>query len=120
MAIAPNGNKLIKFMVVKNAQPMNKSCMNFLAEDVVYDPNRIKKDALYKPLLRKFRTYLRFLIDESGFSQGCQHLTLARILKKVKQFMIYLDIPEHFMNTKSQHMMTLILFPFLVKKSAMF
>jgi len=62
-AIAPNGNLLIKFMVVKNAQPMNKSCMNLLANDVVFDPNRIKKDALYKPLLRKFRSYLRHLID---------------------------------------------------------
>jgi hypothetical protein len=38
-----------------------------------FDSQRIKKDALYKPLLRKFRSFLRKVFDGLGLSKGCHY-----------------------------------------------
>ena len=41
-------------------------------------PCKLKKDALYKPLIRKFRTFFRKLMDSLGLTQGCHHWSKDR------------------------------------------
>ena len=77
---------------------------------------RLKKDALYKPLLRKFRTFYRKLIDSLGLSKGCHHWSATRLRKQVWTFMHFLEIPPCFMDVKSLCSIAVILFPTIVKK----
>ena len=77
---------------------------------------KLKKDALYKPLLRKFRTFYRKLIDSLGLSKGCHHWSAARLRKQVWTFMHFLEIPSCFMDVRSLCSMAVILFPTVVKK----
>ena len=37
------------------------------------DPKKIKKDALYKPLLRKFRNFLRKHMETFGLLKTCYY-----------------------------------------------
>ena len=80
------------------------------------DSRRIKKDALYKPLLRKFRNFLRKLLDARGLSKGCHYWTSERMRRKVWKFMHVLELPQCFMDLKSLNMMMLMLFPTIAKK----
>lgn len=88
-AIAPNGRYLIQFKITKFARnvlgpPQDKEQRTSLSdEELAIDSQRIKKDALYKPLLRKFRTFFRKLFDELGLSKGCHYWPAERIRKKV-------------------------------------
>ena len=77
---------------------------------------KLKKDALYKPLLRKFRTFFRKLIDSLGLSKGCHHWSAERLRKQVWTFMHFLELPSCFMDMKTLSCMTIILFPTVVKK----
>ena len=77
---------------------------------------RIKKDALYKPLLRKFRNFLRKLLDVQGLSKGCHYWTADRMKKQIWKFMHLLELPRVFMDTRSLTMMMLIIFPTIAKK----
>ena len=77
---------------------------------------KLKKDALYKPLLRKFRTFFRKLFDCLGLSKGCHHWSAARLRKQIWTFMHFLEIPTCFMDVKSLCSMTVLLFPTVVKK----
>jgi hypothetical protein len=43
------------------------------------DKRRIKKDALYKPLLRKFRNFLRKELDSYGLLKGCHYWNSDRM-----------------------------------------
>ena len=89
-AIAPNGRYLIQFKISKFPknvlwiQLQEKEHRTSLSdEELAIDSQRIKKDALYKPLLRKFRTFFRKLFDELGLSKGCHYWPAERIRKKV-------------------------------------
>lgn len=69
-AIAPNGKYLIKFNITKVARKQESA----VAEDLenpnsLSDHQRIKKDALYKPLLRKFRSFLRKSFQQMGLAK---------------------------------------------------
>ena len=77
---------------------------------------KLKKDALYKPLLRNFRTFYRKLIDSVGLSKGCHHWSIERLRKQVWVFMSFLELPACFMDTRSFTCITVILFPTIVKK----
>ena len=77
---------------------------------------RIKKDALYKPLLRKFRHFYRKLLDAQGLSKGCHYWTADRMKKQIWKFMHQLELPTMFLDTRSLSMMMLIIFPTIAKK----
>jgi len=77
---------------------------------------KLKKDALYKPLLRKFRTFYRKLVDRLGLSRACHHWSAERLRQQVWTFMHFLEVPTHLMDSKSLCCMAVILFPIIVKK----
>jgi len=55
--LAPNGLQLIRFSTKKE-----KECQQQITL------SRMKKDSLYKPLLRKFRKAIKGLLRESGLT----------------------------------------------------
>ena len=77
---------------------------------------KLKKDALYKPLLRKFRNFFRKLMDSSGLSRGCHHWQKERCRMQIRTFMSWLKLPPPFQDEKSFCSMTIILFPSLKKR----
>lgn len=110
----PNVCEAIKTMSKKNEEGITKADSQ---EDMgPVDSKRIKKDALYKPLLRKFRNFLRKLLDSRGLSKGCHYWTAERMRRKVWKFMHELELPACFMDLKSLNMMMLMLFPTIAKK----
>ena len=77
---------------------------------------KLKKDALYKPLLRSFRAFFRKLIDIIGLSKGCHHWSNERLRKQVWIFMSFLELPACFMDQRSFTAIVVILFPTIIKK----
>ena len=75
------------------------------------DSYKLKKDAMYKPLLRKFRTFYRKLMDGIGLAKGCHHWSSKRTRKQVWAFMHFLELPACFMDERSFCSMAIILFP---------
>lgn len=80
-AIAPNGRYLIQFKVTKVVDRDNSAKDDSYSDNLNLDSQRIKKDALYKPLLRKFRAFLRKVFDCLGLSKGCNTWAPSRLLK---------------------------------------
>ena len=85
-------------------------------DDIPKNCYRLKKDALYKPLLRKFRNFFRKLIDVAELSKGCHHWTSDKLRNQVLGFMNFLELPAHFMNEMTFCSMVVILFPTIIKK----
>ena len=79
-----------------NASPMINNSEQSNSGDL--NDRRIKKDALYKPLLRKFRTFFRKLLDERGLSKGCHYWTADRMRKQIMAYMKLLELPSAFMD----------------------
>lgn len=63
-----------------------------------FDSQRIKKDALYKPLLRKFRSFLRKVFDGLGLSKGCHYWAPERMQRQVLTFANKIRIPQQLKN----------------------
>lgn len=78
------------------------------------DSKGIKKDALYKPLFRKLRQYLRNLNRANNITK----LTPNQLRRHVWAFMHMIGIPDELMNLKGLHEMMLFLFPALHIKIA--
>jgi hypothetical protein len=114
-AIAPNGRYLIKFRVVKvtdrNAEPEAQN-----DDNINLDSQRIKKDALYKPLLRKFRAFLRKVFDGLGLSKGCHYWACDKMIAQVIAFTSKIKMPHHLRTPKTYAMLTVMLFPSTIKK----
>ncbi len=81
-----------------------------------HDLKKIKKDALYKPLLRKFRNFLRQLMKELNLLKGWQYWEADRLRKRVWSFMVAISLPKMFFTQKHFAMMTLLLFPTMQAK----
>ena len=79
-------------------------------------PVKIKKDALYKPLLRKFRTFVRKLFDGTGLAKGCHSWNADKMKTQVWSFMHVMELPACFKDMKTLCMMTILLFPNCIKK----
>lgn len=79
-------------------------------------PCKLKKDALYKPLIRKFRTFFRKLMDSLGLTQGCHHWSKDRYRRQIKQFMHFLELPPFLNDEKSFSGMAVLLFPTIHKR----
>lgn len=109
LAPVPNVGEAIQAMGKPMSQPPPEPIS-------IIDSRRIKKDALYKPLLRKFRNFLRKLLDARGLSKGCHYWTSERMRRKVWKFMHVLELPKCYMDLKSLNMMMLLLFPTIAKK----
>ena len=77
----------------------------------------MKKDALYKPLLRKFRAFFRKIMDSVGLSKGCFHWPIERLKKQVKTLMTFLELPNYLIDEKTFCQMAIILFPAIRKSS---
>ena len=97
-------------------QPHRSGVMSPSDLDAAQLGRRIKKDALYKPLLRKFRNFYRKLLDAQGLSKGCHYWTADRMKKQIWKFMHQLELPRVFMDTRSLSMIMLIIFPTIAKK----
>lgn len=54
---------------------------------MAFDPRRVKKDAFYKPLFRRFRATLRQLMDQYGLSKNHQHMRFESVRDQVWLFM---------------------------------
>jgi hypothetical protein len=95
-AIAPNGRYLIQFKVVKikdrgeNGESEKLGEMN---DNLNLDSQRIKKDALYKPLLRKFRAFLRKIFDGLGLGKGL-HNSNGTTVNQLKLFAQKIKLPD--------------------------
>lgn len=96
-AIAPNGRYLIQFKVIRGKRKTDnedqKETDEELEDNINLDSQRIKKDALYKPLLRKFRAFLRKVFDGLGLSKGCHYWAADRMLKQITTFAQKIKIP---------------------------
>ena len=93
-AIAPNGRYLIQFKVVKAKRKENSNDPTEELEDNInLDSQRIKKDALYKPLFRKFRAFLRKVFDGLGLSKGCHYWASDKFRKQIIAFANQIKIP---------------------------
>lgn len=115
-AIAPNGRYLIKFKVTK-VKDRNAPDDEFQQDDNInLDSQRIKKDALYKPLLRKFRAFLRKVFDGLGLSKGCHYWASDKMIQQVMVFVVKIRLPMHMRTPKTYAMLTVMLFPATIKK----
>ena len=85
-------------------------------DNVRFKIDSVKKDALYKPLLRKFRAFLRKLFDAMGLAKGCHRWSSEKKRGQVWKFMHVLEFPEIFMDLKSLSIMIILLFPVMGKK----
>lgn len=86
--------------------------LNFKKEIVLkYDPRRVKKDVLYKPLFRTFRTILRdHMLTVLKESHNTDAINLP-IREQTWLFMHEMKMPDEFLDLKSLHSMMLLLFP---------
>lgn len=116
-AIAPNGRYLIQFKVLRGKRKVNSNDPTEELEDNInLDSQRIKKDALYKPLFRKFRAFLRKVFDGLGLSKGCHYWASDRMIKQIMIFANKIKIPPEFKTRKTYAMLAVILFPATVSK----
>lgn len=86
---------------------------------------RIKRDALWKPLLRKFRQWVRSLMQtnstegEIQMDIGCHYWSFKRMIAKVQDLMLFYNMPELILrDDKYLHQMILLLFPTMATKTA--
>jgi hypothetical protein len=70
-----------------------------------YDPSRVKKDVLYKPLLRIFRNAIKDL----NLDREDQFWDFERMKNNCWHLMHKLELPKEFMNLKGLHSMLLLL-----------
>ena len=83
---------------------------------MLVDIKKIKKDALYKPLLRKFRNFLRKHMESYGLLKSYHYWSTRSMKAKVWEYMGKLELPPKFMTQKCLSMMVLLLFPTIRKK----
>lgn len=91
------------------------------------EKKRIKRDALWKPLLRKFRQWVRSLMskDPNGAGEnelsmdiGCHYWSFKRMKQKVVEMMVYYNMPQSLKNDEVHVFeMILLLFPTMATKT---
>ena len=73
-------------------------------------------DAVYKPILRKFRTYLRDQFDGNHKKKGYVHWKIEQYMHHVRAFMVNnLDLPAVLLDTAGIAKMLTLLFPCTTK-----
>jgi hypothetical protein len=115
-AIAPNGRYLISFKISKVLDRLNEQDDNKNDDNIFLDSQRIKKDALYKPLLRKFRAFLRKVFDGLGLSKGCHYWARDKMIQQVMTFATKINLPMNLRTSRNYAILTVILFPSTMKK----
>ena len=99
------------------AQIQQKNINTNDAKDIYcVDLKKIKKDALYKPLLRKFRNFLRKHMDTFQLLKGYLYWPIQRLRSQVWKYMKEIQLPKEFMTSKYHVMISLILFPTIANK----
>ena len=81
------------------------------------DSQRIKKDALYKPLLRKFRAFLRKVFDCLGLSKGCNQWAPGRLMRQVQIYAGKIKLPPELCTVETYAKLAVMLFPAIVKRN---
>ena len=76
----------------------------------------IKVCTLYKPILRRFRSYLRTKFDKGRKPSIYQHWTEEIYFENVRIFMNDLKMPQELMNEDNTLKLLTILFPCSLKK----
>lgn len=71
-----------------------------------YDPSRVKKDVLYKPLLRIFRNAIKEFVGDMG--EGAWNLNQMK--DNVWLVMENIDMPKDLMTEKSLHSLMYLIF----------
>ena len=80
-------------------------------------PASVKLDAVYKPILRKFRSYLREKFDQSQKKKGYVHWTTDRYIHQVRAFMVRdLNLPSALLDSASIAKMLTLVFPCTIKR----
>ena len=78
----------------------------------------IKLDSLYKPILRRFRSYFRSVFDLSHNPKTYQHWSNDSFLIKVREHCTYyLKLPEELLDEESIIKILTILFPCSIRKN---
>jgi hypothetical protein len=60
---------------------------------VIATSGRVKRDALWKPLLRKFRQWVRGLMSKYSLDVGCHYWQFNRMVQKTKELMKIIGVP---------------------------
>lgn len=60
---------------------------------VIATSGRVKRDALWKPLLRKFRQWVRSLMSKHNLDVGCHYWQFNRMVQKTKELMKIIEVP---------------------------
>ena len=82
-------------------------------------PQSIKIDALYKPILRRFRSVLRKQFELNHNVKRFQHWTISEFMTQVTKFLLnYVEAPPELLEKDSVDTMLIILFPCIIKKPA--
>ena len=82
-------------------------------------PQSIKIDALYKPILRRFRSVLRKQFELNHNVKRFQHWTISEFIKHVTKFLLdYVEAPPELLEKDCINTMLIILFPCIIKRPA--
>ena len=74
-------------------------------------------DAVYKPILRKFRSYLREKFDASQTKRDYVHWKTERYMQKIGAFMVKeLNLPTALLDQQCVALMLTLIFPCTIKK----
>ena len=79
-------------------------------------PRYVKICTLYKPILRRFKSYLRERFDQGRKMSLYQHWTEYMYLKNVRTFMDDIKLPQSLKDQESTLKMLTILFPCTIRK----
>ena len=99
MTVQKNGNSHDMSIAVPNNEPIVKLC------------------ALYKPILRRFRAFMRKKFDRKRRPSLYQHWSTDVYMSQVRTFMVdILSLPSQFINAVDILKMLTLLFPCSIKK----
>ena len=76
---------------------------------------RIKRDALWKPILRKFRQFVRQLLQDADLQTGCHYWSFSRMFSKVQQLTRVIGFSDK--KNESVYAMILLIFPTMATKT---
>ena len=115
MVLNNAGTKIVREQTLnRNMTPLSVALESEAV--LLVDLKKIKKDALYKPLLRKFRNFLRMQMESFDLPKTCHFWSVKIMRNCVWDFMLKLELPPKFMTHKCLAMMILLVFPAILKK----
>ena len=101
------------------SQRLDSSLSAVQTPDVLRQPQSIKVDALYKPLLRRFRSTLRKEFEADKTVKRFMNLKTSEFIEQVTTFMReQVGVPNELLDAESVDKMLIILFPCITSRPA--